>query len=124
MPNKRLDVNRRFNLTETSAGCQESLRSSWSNPDVLFPDQSTCADRSNRIFLQLHLLIQTEGDDGGILGKIDILHTPDPDPGDLHGRTHAETGHRGEHRGQIIPIPLAYLELAETHRELRQGTQT
>jgi hypothetical protein len=72
----------------------------------------------------LHLFIHTEGHNRGILGQIDILHTPDLDSSDLNGRTHTETGHGGEHCGQIIHIPSAYLELAETHREIRQGTQT
>src|SRR5262249_34269622 len=68
--------------------------------------------------------IDTEGHGGGIIGQLDILHTPDLDPSDLHGSALAEPPHGGEHREEIIGIPSAYLELAETHRKIGQGTQT
>src|SRR5262249_4287607 len=88
------------------------------------PNQSAGANRRNRIFLQLYLLIDTEGHGGGIIGQLDILHTPNLDSGNLHGSTLAETCHGREHREEIIGIPAAYLELAETYRKIRQGTQT
>src|SRR5262249_43132441 len=74
--------------------------------------------------LQLYLLIDTEGHGSGIIGQLDILHTPDLDSSDLHGSTLAKTRYGGEHREEIVGMPSAYLELAETHRKIRQGTQT
>jgi hypothetical protein len=74
--------------------------------------------------LHSHLVIDTEGHGGRILDKFYTLHPSDLDPGDLHGGTLAETRHGGEHGDEIVGIPPAYLELAETHGKIRQSTET
>jgi hypothetical protein len=74
--------------------------------------------------LQLHLVINTEGHDGRILGERNTLHSSDLDPSNLDSGTLTETRHGGEHCDEIVGTPSAYLELPETHGKIRQGTET
>ena len=123
-PNEGLDVNRRFDLADTSSGGEEPLRPPGSNTDVFLPNKSTRSNGRNSIVLQLHPLLQTQDHDCIIARERDILHPPDLYPSDLDRCADTQAGHAGEHRSQVIGMTATDLELAKTYREIPQGTQT
>src|SRR5262249_3114762 len=95
-----------------------------SNTDVFLPNESTRSDGRNRVFLQLYLLLHAQGDDGGIICEIDLLHPSNLDPGNLDRGADTQASHTGEHCNQVIGATLTNRELAQTDGEIRQGTKT
>src|ERR671938_326333 len=119
-PNERLDIDRGFNFADTSSRLEDAIRPPRGNTDVLLANESTRPDGGNGVFLQLHLLLQTQGHVCSVVRETDILHPSDLYPGNLNRRADTQASHGGEHRGQVIGTALTKRELAKTDREIPQ----